>query len=206
MAIRPGLLGRADIATHDPIAHESWGRAHCGIPHGTPLVVETGPLRVDLGRVEITVDGRPIHTTPNEMRLMLAFARIAGQLASVRQLVEATWGPEYLEEDWRDNAHLVRVNIARLRGRLGRAGHLITTVLGLGYRLELIAPGELPPTRHPLTCGGVPRRDGWALRFDRCVCCGRTRYRHNSHGRCSHCYSGGTHRRIHVGPCGPPPV
>jgi hypothetical protein len=198
VAIRPGLLGRAEIVTHDPAAHEAWGRSHCRIPHGTPLVVETGPIRVDLGRVEVTVDGRAIHMTAVEMRLMLAFARVAGQLASVRSLVVATWGSEYvLDTPWA-YGHLLRVNIARLRARLGRAGDLITTALGLGYRLELIAPGAQVPAREPLSSGGRPLLGAWASRFSRCICCGTTRYPHKARGRCSRC-------RSHVGLCPAPP-
>jgi hypothetical protein len=203
LAIRPGLLGRAEITTHDPAEHEAWGRSHCGMPHGTPGVVETGPLVVDLGRVEVTVDGQPIHTTPNEMRLLLALARMAGQLADRRSLAEATWGPEYLNGGWACSGHILGVNIARLRARLGRAGDLITTVLGLGYRLEVIAPGAWPPRRVPLSTGGQTA-GAWSNRFSRCVCCGTTRHPHKGHGRCKDCYATPTGSRIHVGPCGAP--
>lgn len=208
-AIVPGRFGRTEMMLHDPAAHEEHGRRLIELSLGARGIVETGPLSVALDRVEVAVDGRIVLLTPNETRLVMALARKAGDLASCQYLLEATWPADYLIGGWQDNQHLLRVNLARLRSRLGRAGDLITTVKALGYRLELIAPGATPLPRQPLS-GGKGKAPGvWAISWQRCLCCGRTDRLHYGHGRCSVCRSL-TGRRgdrwPHYGPCGAPPI
>jgi hypothetical protein len=204
-----GMGGRTDLLLHNPAAHENYGRSGIERPQGSSLtsqaggIVETGPLRVDFDRVEAVVDGRIAQLTPNEMRLMLALARKAGALSRSRYLLEATWGPSFLIDPLEDN-HLLRVNLARLRGRLGTAGDLIRTVQGMGYRLELIAPGATVPPRQRWP-GGGKKIDGWSIWGDWCVCCGRASVPHQGHGRCERCYRPPGRPQLHYGPCGAPP-
>ena len=55
-----------------------------------------------------------------------------GQVFSRAQLLEKAWGIDYAGE-----TRTVDVHIGTLRTKLGDAGRLITTVRGVGYKLEV---------------------------------------------------------------------
>jgi two-component system KDP operon response regulator KdpE len=96
-------------------------------------VFESGDLRVDLARREVSAGGRPVRLTPIEYKLLAALVRNAGRVMTHRQLLKEVWGPESVEEN-----HYVRVYMNNLRNKLepepARPKHLLTEA-GVGYRL-----------------------------------------------------------------------
>ena len=101
----------------------------------TEPVVEVGPLRMDFALREVTVDGVPIHLSPNEYGLLTALVRNAGKVLTHRQLLHEVWGgvpaaqPAYL-----------RVYMASLRKKLEpdpARPRLLITEPGVGYRLKV---------------------------------------------------------------------
>ena len=54
-----------------------------------------------------------------------------GVVFSREQLLSTVWGVEYLGE-----SRTVDVHIKTLRQKMGTAGKMIETVIGVGYRLE----------------------------------------------------------------------
>lgn len=96
-------------------------------------VFSTGPLTVDFGQHQAFMDGQPINLTPTEYRILAYLARNAGRVATQDELLTKVWGPAY-----RDEAHLLRVNIARLRQKVEREPSrpkFILTRPGIGYSL-----------------------------------------------------------------------
>jgi two-component system KDP operon response regulator KdpE len=97
-------------------------------------VLIAGPFRIDLPRHEITADGRPVHLTPIEFRLLALLARHAGQVLTHRTLLREIWGPGAVEQ-----THYLRVQMATLRRKLeadpARPRWLLTEP-GVGYRLR----------------------------------------------------------------------
>lgn len=97
-------------------------------------VAEVGPLRLDFAQREVTLDGAPVHLSPNEYALLTVLVRHAGKVLTHRQLLHEVWGgvasaqPTYL-----------RVYMASLRKKLesdpGRP-RLLLTEPGVGYRLK----------------------------------------------------------------------
>lgn len=79
------------------------------------------------------VDGREIHLTPNEYKLLTVMIRNAGKVLTQRQLLNEVWGPNHT-----DQAQYLRVYIAQLRRKLehdpARPKHLQTEP-GVAYRL-----------------------------------------------------------------------
>src|ERR1041385_795422 len=67
-------------------------------------VYEISGLQVDLARREVSVNGKMIHLTPNEFRLLTVLVKNAGKVMTHRQLLRDVWGPESGEE-----AHYLRV-------------------------------------------------------------------------------------------------
>ncbi len=91
--------------------------------------------RVDLQRREASREGRALHLTPLEFRLLACLAARSGQIATHRQLLVEVWGPAH-ERD----THYLRIYMKQLRGKLERdplrPRHLLTEI-GVGYRLVL---------------------------------------------------------------------
>jgi len=118
------LLARLRVA----FRHASAANPQTGEP-----IFQVGGLRVDLSRREVTVDGKSIHLTPNEFRLMSVLVKNAGKVLTHRQLLREVWGPESNEE-----THYLRVYMNQLRQKLetdSARPQYILTESGVGYRL-----------------------------------------------------------------------
>lgn len=98
-----------------------------------------GPLQVDLVRREVRVDGKEVHLTPTEYKLLTYLAENAGKVLTHRQILQEVWGPAYTQ-----HAHYVRVQMGELRKKIEKnpaRPELLTTEPGVGYRLRDLAPG-----------------------------------------------------------------
>ena len=104
-------------------------------PETGQAVFEAGELRIDLGRREVTVNGQPIHLTPNEYRLLGVLVKNADKVMTHRQLLHEVWGPGSGQE-----SHYLRVYMNQLRQKIepdpARPRFLLTET-GVGYRFRL---------------------------------------------------------------------
>ena len=99
---------------------------------GEPTFAVAG-LRVDQVKRQVQVDGRDVHLTPIEYRLLTTLVRHAGRVISQRQLLKEVWGPAHT-----DQAHYLRVYMGTLRRKLERdpaRPRYLLTEPGVGYRL-----------------------------------------------------------------------
>jgi two-component system KDP operon response regulator KdpE len=88
---------------------------------------------VDLAQREVKVDGRMIHLTPNEFKLLSVLVKNAGRVLTHRQLLREVWGPGSDNE-----AHYLRVYVNQLRQKLetdAARPQYVLTETGVGYRL-----------------------------------------------------------------------
>jgi two-component system, OmpR family, KDP operon response regulator KdpE len=96
-------------------------------------VFSVANLKVDLAQRHVHVDGKEVHLTPIEYRLLAVLVRHAGKVLTHRQLLKEVWGPGYVER-----SHYLRVHMAALRHKLeadpARPRFLLTEA-GVGYRL-----------------------------------------------------------------------
>jgi two-component system KDP operon response regulator KdpE len=92
-----------------------------------------GGVELDLGRRRVTRDGRDVHLTPIEFRLLACLAQHLGMVVTHRVLLREVWGPSHVE-----HTHYLRIYMKQLREKLEedavRPRHLITES-GVGYRL-----------------------------------------------------------------------
>jgi len=96
-------------------------------------VIQLGAVMIDLGNLNVVTAQRTVELKKKECELLFALAGSPGQIFTRSQLIENIWGVDY-EGDERT----VDVHIKRLRERLESIPELIiSTVRGLGYRLEL---------------------------------------------------------------------
>lgn len=98
--------------------------------------VQVGNLTLDKKIYETNASGKIMHLPLKEFELLFKLASYRGKTFSREQLIEEIWGYDY-EGDERT----VDVHVKRLRERFSEveSGFRISTVRGLGYRLE-----ELP--------------------------------------------------------------
>ena len=97
-------------------------------------LLHAGDLEIDEAGYRAARDGREIPLTTTEFRLLCELARHAGQVLSRDRLLELVWGYEFLGD-----SRLVDVAVQRLRAKVEpdpARPRLITTVRGVGYRLE----------------------------------------------------------------------
>ena len=93
--------------------------------------LRAGPLELDQDAHLAFVEGTEIDLAPLEYRLLETLLERRGRVQSRRQLLEAAWETHADLE-----TRTVDVHVARLRSKLGRAGGMIETVRGVGYRLR----------------------------------------------------------------------
>lgn len=96
-------------------------------------IVEHGPIRMDLERREVTVEGRPVHLTPKEYEMLHYLMSHVGKLVTHTTLLRAVWGPEYA-----DSRPYLHVFVGQLRRKIEpdpSHPRYIVTEPGVGYRL-----------------------------------------------------------------------
>ena len=101
-------------------------------PPGEP-VVHVGSIAIDLDKQAVSVDGKLVHLTPHEYRILRLLAQNVGKLLTHRAILREVWGPAYAEE-----SNYLHVYVSQLRQKLEadprHPRHLLTEP-GAGYRL-----------------------------------------------------------------------
>ncbi len=108
-------------------------RHTAGGSRAADAIFKVGELHVDQGRRHVHVDGKEVHLTPIEYRLLTTMVRHAGKVLTHRHLLREVWGPNHVED-----AHYLRVFMAQLRRKIERdpaQPRYLLTEPGVGYRL-----------------------------------------------------------------------
>lgn len=90
-------------------------------------------LVVDFGKRLVTVEGKEIHLTRVEYKIVSMLAQNSGKVITYSSLIEQVWGP-YAD----DNNKILRVNMANIRRKIEKnpgEPEYIFTELGVGYRM-----------------------------------------------------------------------
>ena len=96
---------------------------------GRSSEVVVGPLRLDISRHLVEIDGQPAELTAREFAVLTLLVRNKGQVLSRNRLLDEVWG---IQHSTRTN--VVDVYIRYLRAKLGEG--LIHTIRGVGYVLD----------------------------------------------------------------------
>ncbi|HLO28860.1 MAG TPA: response regulator transcription factor [Anaerolineales bacterium] len=96
--------------------------------------VQVGELTMDRQSFEVKVNGESLTLPRKEFELLFKLASYPGRTFSREQLIEDIWGYDFIGTD-----RTLDVHINRLRERFPEKKHSfkITTIRGLGYRLEI---------------------------------------------------------------------
>ena len=96
----------------------------------THTVLVNGPIRIDTAKHCVTVDGEEITLTLKEYELLKVMMENPEIVFSRDRLLLLVWDVNYSGE-----TRTVDVHIGTLRTKLKKAGEMITTVRGVGYRM-----------------------------------------------------------------------
>jgi two-component system response regulator RegX3 len=96
--------------------------------------VEGGPVRMDIERHVVSVDGRTTPMPLKEFELLEMLLRNAGRVLTRAQLIDRVWGSDYVGD-----TKTLDVHVKRLRSKIepdpSHPRHVVT-VRGLGYKFE----------------------------------------------------------------------
>jgi two-component system phosphate regulon response regulator PhoB len=106
--------------------------------------VTIGELMLDAGTHRVHWQGQPLKIGPTEFKLLHFLMKHPERVHSRGQLLDKVWGDHVFIEE-----RTVDVHVKRLRESLGRAGSLIETVRGAGYRLTTLSPALVSSPASP---------------------------------------------------------
>ena len=93
-----------------------------------------GPVRMDVERHVVTVDGEEVSMPLKEFELLEILLRNTGRVMTRAQLIERVWGADYVGD-----TKTLDVHIKRLRSKIepkASSPRYVITVRGLGYKFE----------------------------------------------------------------------
>lgn len=96
--------------------------------------ISAGPVRMDIARHVVTVQGQQIALPLKEFELLEILLRNAGRVMTRSQLIDRVWGADYVGD-----TKTLDVHIKRLRSKVEpdpSSPRYLLTVRGLGYKFE----------------------------------------------------------------------
>ncbi|MGZ4631853.1 MAG: response regulator [Actinomycetes bacterium] len=133
-------LGADDYVTKPFSSRELVARIRAVLRRGAevdellPGTLEAGPVRMDVDRHVVTVDGRPVPMPLKEFDLLEMLLRNAGRVLTRMQLIDRVWGSDYVGD-----TKTLDVHVKRLRAKIEpdpASPKFLVTVRGLGYKFE----------------------------------------------------------------------
>jgi two-component system response regulator RegX3 len=109
-------------------------RGDAGEPVPADGVLEAGPVRMDVERHVVVVDGETIPLPLKEFDLLEILLRNAGRVLTRGQLIDRVWGADYVGDTKTLDVHVKRLR-AKIEPDPANPEYLLT-VRGLGYKLE----------------------------------------------------------------------
>ena len=135
-------LGADDYVTKPYSARELIARIRAVLRRGTDPddpaigdgVLEAGPVRMDVERHVVSVNGELITLPLKEFDLLEYLMRNSGRVLTRGQLIDRVWGADYVGDTKTLDVHVKRLR-SKIEADPANPVHLVT-VRGLGYKLE----------------------------------------------------------------------
>jgi two-component system response regulator RegX3 len=94
-----------------------------------------GPVRLDVDRHAVTVNGTPVRLPLREFELLELLLHNAGRVLTRGQLIERVWGVDYVGDTKTLDVHVRRLR-AKVEPQPSAPRHIVT-IRGVGYKFEL---------------------------------------------------------------------
>jgi two-component system response regulator RegX3 len=102
--------------------------------NGESRVLEAGPVRMDVERHIVLVNGQAVTLPLKEFDLLEYLLRNSGRVLTRGQLIDRVWGADYVGDTKTLDVHVKRLR-SKIESDPAKPEHLVT-VRGLGYKLE----------------------------------------------------------------------
>ena len=102
---------------------------------GDSQLLEVNGLVINRDSRQVTVDGKPVRTTPLEYSILLYLVENQGKVVPVEELFRAVWNEEFMAS----SNNTVMVHIRHLREKIGddaASPRFIKNIWGVGYTIE----------------------------------------------------------------------
>ena len=99
----------------------------------TTDVFKTKGLMIDFDKRLVSVDGKDVHLTQIEFKIVSLLAKSAGRVLTYDYIITELWGPYAVKDN-----QILRVNMANIRRKLEKnpaSPEYIFTEVGVGYRM-----------------------------------------------------------------------
>jgi two-component system response regulator RegX3 len=133
-------LGADDYVTKPFSTRELLARIKAVLRRGGEMendfvgAVEVGPIRMDVERHVLSVNGEAVSMPLKEFELLEFLMRNSGRVLTRGQLMDRVWGSNYVGDGKTLDVHVKRIR-SKIEPDPANPVHL-TTVRGLGYRFE----------------------------------------------------------------------
>ena len=133
-------LGADDYVTKPFSTRELLARIKAVLRRGTDVefdsvgAVEGGPIRMDVERHALSVNGEAVSMPLKEFELLEFLMRNSGRVLTRGQLMDRVWGSNYVGDGKTLDVHVKRIR-SKIEPDPANPVYL-TTVRGLGYRFE----------------------------------------------------------------------
>lgn len=133
-------LGADDYVTKPFSSRELVARIRAVLRRGSeptelsPSILEAGPVRMDVERHVVSVNGETVRLPLKEFELLELLLRNAGRVLTRAQLIDRIWGADYVGD-----TKTLDVHVKRLRAKIEpdpTSPTYLLTVRGLGYKFE----------------------------------------------------------------------
>lgn len=136
-------LGADDYITKPFGSSELMARIRTALRHSHKVLTKdlggqtdfiTGGLKIDFNARQVLVEGKEIHLTQIEYRLLAILAKYVGRVLTYEFIINSIWN---MPSD-KNSQQLLRVNMANIRRKIEEnpgAPKYVLTEVGVGYRL-----------------------------------------------------------------------
>ena len=105
------------------------------VGYEAPSQIELGNVSIDLTQRQVKKNGKDVHLTPIEYRLLTVLIRYTEKVLTHKQLLNEVWGKGHNHQE-----HYVRIFMSNLRQKLednpSRPNFFLTEI-GVGYKLHI---------------------------------------------------------------------
>lgn len=136
-------LGADDYITKPFGTSELLARIRASLRHSNRLMTDSslyirpyqcGSFVLDFSKRLVTIDGKEVHLTPIEYKIVAYLAQNSGKVVTYAAILSNVWGP-----NTDDDNKILRVNMANIRRKLEHdpaQPQYIFTEVGIGYRMK----------------------------------------------------------------------